>query len=1503
MPRDWRHSIVDLTNGDDDSDDSDKGSLASLPMVMGPSNTQHVASPTGSRLTNAPRPVPAIARQEAAYPLFPQSTSQPAALPYTNSIASQHTHVGGTSFINLSTSSGAVTMGNSASKYVPMPRHVYAETSASDYAERAPKRMRMDAAGTSSTPSTPSLPMPAPAYTQPITQQANTRHQNGTSIPPPFRNLAPSGSTPWKPGTEGRPPSVQDINRALKTKTRPTPVLGNLDTSTPRTLHISRKSPSSPFARNGAGPDGYVGEPVPLTTSHTQEEARNLPQAPMGQPTYTSYSVFQDARRPEIAMSATSIPGPAQVRPPSATEKASSRPSYFADLAQEPRDEDNDSVISDMSEPPEPVSKPREQTSNVTPHSSRIAPPTMPAHPQPTPGGKSRRKNGTCQFDMAQDHFLIFLKEVKQYKWSDITAEYNKYMPHRQYHSLQSRYSTLLNKRDRSQDPSTLILPPQFASEANIDWANIHPLGPSSKPPRPPLQHNTPRLNFVRNPPTRLQEQVSSRLPIQQAEHDYSSGADSAPRRERTRRAQRVNYTWPKQRGVAADDLDNTPKEAVRSYSSDEVFARSESPPEEDAPLPSKAVAVDNIPVDVEFEVEDAKVGLSLRRKGLRGTSTKLVPYLSASQRSSIQHPTGLDWDQLSSRDWQNEVLHVDFSTAELRIVEKVVSSMKKMSRSRHATLKRQLRETLRSLNEPKMIQLVDELRRQLPLRDRSSIEAFVQDARAGTVAEQPRVKRLAAARPGLAMSSIEKPSTMSMIRERELGRQSRRGWQAASKPLTYQVKNKYMDSLGPAKRWTGASSDIHTLAWAPDGEHFAAGAVAVDDPDSIQYNRPNNLLFGNMTHGTIHELAEHYKKRERTESGANSSHAMFASQDPKLYTTVSAVAFSTTGRFMYSAGYDEHIGIWHTDTDSVQPILGAKLNVRAQIDILSVNRTHEGILATAARSVDEKAIRLLKIDAEEPSRFEKRSFHSNKAVSRADLKILPTALQFEPKYGNYLLAGFGANTRESALDMTGDLCLWDIETQTSLYIHGSNKNVFDVEFNPNRTNMPLFAVGCVAGASVNRGTRSLIRLYDVNGPEKFSCPLEFECKALDMNDVVWCPYDEHLIAAGCTDGRAYIWDIRWPDDPLRVLSHGESLMPLQEGVKHEVTDTGVRFLSWGENATRLYSGSSDGVVKVWDVTRAEENTFIKDLITTDSGIMSGAFSADYSKLLVGEVNGSVNLLEVGRNNTSLKETERLRYMPYEDDEQDEIQDAAGDITRSIPDSGIAEANHLLDNNQLQLVPMGSLPIRQAIQGPNYTGPFDNSPDAPFLRAQAQIFQQSLIVPPGPQCNIPACVETPPTITSEQIGDSGRSLDRVPDELRRQWKTDVSKLGLVPGRARCTSCGRPARPSPSDDVTAEIEGSVMCERCSFSCFRCAATNSVKPATTTLSCGLCGGVWDIGVLGYECVREPHRSVASVQNVPSLRRWGREAYEEYLEEDETGYGDDDNALSEWFLGLGI
>jgi hypothetical protein len=393
-------------------------------------------------------------------------------------------------------------------------------------------------------------------------------------------------------------------------------------------------------------------------------------------------------------------------------------------------------------------------------------------------------------------------------------------------------------------------------------------------------------------------------------------------------------------------------------------------------------------------------------------------------------------------------------------------------------------------------------------------------------------------------------------------------------------------------------------------------------------------------------------------------------------------------------------------------------------------------------------------------------------------------------------------------------------------------------------------------------------------------------------------PGDDHLIAAGCTIGRAYVWDVRWPDRFLRELAHGRSLMPLDDHIDREITDTGIRFLSWGENATRLYTGSSDGVVKVWNVVRSEEETFVRDLITTNSGIMSGSFSPDKSKLVLGEVNGSINVLEVGQEDCSIRDTEKFKYFPYKSvfDDDDHYSTAVHNA-----DSGVAAGAELLESGKMKVMPMGGLPTRQAVQGYNYTGPIDTGIDAPFLREQALEFQCSLARSPGPQCTIPSCADATTKITIEEMGDSGRSTDRIPEELHLQFKATLgSNAAAISGKSRCTNCGRAARPSdiPSD--------STLCELCSFACFRCGAASPVQVTTNTFACGICDRMWDIGALGYECTKESHRRIETT-SVPSLKGYDEDLCRAKLlatkQPDDFSHGDEMNALTDYYFGLAI
>ena len=347
-----------------------------------------------------------------------------------------------------------------------------------------------------------------------------------------------------------------------------------------------------------------------------------------------------------------------------------------------------------------------------------------------------------------------------------------------------------------------------------------------------------------------------------------------------------------------------------------------------------------------------------------------------------------------------------------------------------------------------------------------------------------------------------------------------------------------------------------------------------------------------------------------------------------------------------------------------------------------------------------------------------------------------------------------------------------------------------------------------------------------------------------------------------------------------------------------------MRFCSWGNNATRLYTGSSDGVVKVWDITRSPEDVFIKDLVTLDSGVMSGAFSPDKTSLLVGEVNGSINVLQVGREDCTVKEMEPLRLISASPDYPESpthSNSPASSSTLDLPvdsDSGVAIAAELVRSDQIEIVPFGGLPIRQATQGINYSGPYDSAEDAWLLREKALDSQRNLVDSPGEQCNLLACKDNIVKLTCEEAGDSGRSADRIPDELRKAWKKVGSDVAVVSGKTKCTTCGRPARPSVGGGPQTITDREALCERCGFECFRCGNRAVVSSETDVLWCLSCGCEWEVGALGYEALERRR----GPKNGRAARRaeW-RRGSEESIED--ATLGDEMNDLADYYHSLWI
>ncbi|KAI7129898.1 hypothetical protein KC317_g13361, partial [Hortaea werneckii] len=244
------------------------------------------------------------------------------------------------------------------------------------------------------------------------------------------------------------------------------------------------------------------------------------------------------------------------------------------------------------------------------------------------------------------------------------------------------------------------------------------------------------------------------------------------------------------------------------------------------------------------------------------------------------------------------------------------------------------------------------------------------------------------------------------------------------------------------------------------------------------------------------------------------------------------------------------------------------------------------------------------------------------------------------------------------------------------------------------------------------KGKQSVVQVYapDQNRAKQVN---ELECPAFDINDVTYCPHDENLIAAGATDGKVYIWDMRYTSRnqmPLHTLSHGESVNVLDHDRDSELADTGVRFLSWGATSSRLYSGSSDGVVKVWNPYRATSGALVKDVATFQTAIMSGAFNHDFRDLLIGEECGRLNLLQVdARGDADMQSARPQRFKLHH---APKPQRAHSEI------SGKAAGDELLQSRKIITRPMGALPKWQAVQGPNYDGPYAIAPRETWLQAE-----------------------------------------------------------------------------------------------------------------------------------------------------------------------------------------
>ncbi|KAE9372052.1 WD40 repeat-like protein [Stipitochalara longipes BDJ] len=481
----------------------------------------------------------------------------------------------------------------------------------------------------------------------------------------------------------------------------------------------------------------------------------------------------------------------------------------------------------------------------------------------------------------------------------------------------------------------------------------------------------------------------------------------------------------------------------------------------------------------------------------------------------------------------------------------------------------------------------------------------------------------------------------LSLLRQREMHGTAPARVARCRPSLKASIYAKLEDSFIRQSEWTDASGDIQSISWISE-DTFLCGCTAHLDSHNMEYNKPGNLLLGSTTHDTLRSFADHRIPRPKSEKLNAAS--MQQTQDPWLYSSVVSTAHCKKNGFSFTASFDETVKIWSIlpDGSSMKPAgtwsHGGKVN-------FVVTSDHHERVATAT-GVTSNAVRVYDFDENSISESPYDLYGGNKALSQNEdgqeikpWSYQPATIQWgkAPQVANLLLVGYSprsdtgddADIPDNKKD-TGELCVWNTANGEPIVITSSHtQNVFEVQWHPTQ---PIFvAATSPSGIFDSDKTKTQIRLFALNSQEVFMNTQALDCSALDINELTIVANSELqcYVTASCTDGSTYVYDTAQGDQAVHILEHGEPLDPLDPDLPREVGDTGVQFAAWGHTTNRFYTGSSDGKVKAWNIKNPPGKAFVRNVLDLAGAIISGAFSKDFSKLLIGDATGKVHLLSI----------------------------------------------------------------------------------------------------------------------------------------------------------------------------------------------------------------------------------------------------------------------------------
>ncbi|KAH8677443.1 hypothetical protein BX600DRAFT_127796 [Xylariales sp. PMI_506] len=445
-------------------------------------------------------------------------------------------------------------------------------------------------------------------------------------------------------------------------------------------------------------------------------------------------------------------------------------------------------------------------------------------------------------------------------------------------------------------------------------------------------------------------------------------------------------------------------------------------------------------------------------------------------------------------------------------------------------------------------------------------------------------------------------------------------------------------DGLEPQIEWTNCAGDIATISWI-SASHFICGTTTHSDSHNQQYNKPGNLLLGSNK-GLLQAYPDHRIPRPVVSQGDNSLESMVETQDPWLYSSVVSSDYDANHNLAFTSSFDNTVKIWNVKEGAMEVV--GTWHHSGRVNFVVASKHTAGLVATAA-DLTTRAVRVYHLgqNGEITNNFDSYSctkVHDEDYVPSEKWAYCPAAIRWglAPMVQHLLLVGYSprslrADDRDIPEDRanTGELCLWDAIHKIQVKVNSlATQNVFEVAWHPS---IACFAAATSKAVSIERTDQEIktqIRLFKPNVEGQYTVVKTFDCEALDINELSIQPNSGAFcyVAAGCTNGKVYVWDSAGSDRPMCVLAHDE---PVEELLgEREQEDVGVKFVAWGTTADRLYTGSSDGVVKVWNI-RHGKAIHLRDLIETPGPITFGTFSPDYTSLALGDGSGRVYLLRL----------------------------------------------------------------------------------------------------------------------------------------------------------------------------------------------------------------------------------------------------------------------------------